>query len=289
MKKHVKVALVFLAVTGLFFFMVSTIARISRAPLAAIPPDPGSAPLRVYGKIEPGGGEVWVSVPGGRKLLASYVGEGDEVRAGQKLCLFENSVEKARLNAALARVIAQKKAAKIGLDEFLRKKKLYDTNDISEFEYHVLLRKKELDEIDVTVAAREADLAQAQLDILTLVSPIDGKVYRFDLRVGESFRDGDDTLILLGKPDLQARLYVEVFWMGRLKADGTYTVYNSETDDPLGTGRIVSQALALSPKKVQSEDPQEREDTSFQDVVMAVEPSKTGIPIGLTVVVRANE
>jgi hypothetical protein len=66
-------------------------------------------------------------------------------------------------------------------------------------------------------------------------------------------------------------------------------VYNSETDDPLGTGRIVSQALALSPKKVQSEDPQEREDTSFQDVVMAVEPSKTGIPIGLTVVVRANE
>lgn len=230
-----------------------------------------------------------MSLPGGRKLLASYVGEGDEVRAGQKLCLFENSVEKAGLNAALSRVEAQKKTAEISRDEFLRKKKLFDTNDISEFEYLILLRKKELDEINVTVAAREADLAQAQLDILTLVSPIDGKVYRFDLRVGESYRDGENSLILLGKPGLRAKLYVEVFWIGRLKADSTYTVYNSETEEPIGTGRIVSQALALGPKMVQSEDPQEREDTSFQEVVMALEPSKPDIPIGLTVVVRTND
>ena len=289
MKKHVKVALVCLAAAGLLFFIVSTIAGINKAPLAAIPPDPGSAPLRVYGKIEPEGGEVWVSLPGGRKLLASYVWEGVVVRAGQKLCLFENSVEKAQLNAALSRVEAQKKAAEISHDEFLRKKKLFDTNDISEFEYLLLLRKKELGEINVTVAAREVDLAQAQLDILTLVSPIDGKVYRFDLRVGESYRDGENSLILLGKPGLQARLYVEVFWIGRLKVDRTYTVYNSEIDEPLGTGRIVSQALALGPKKVQSEDPQEREDTNFQEVVMAVEPSRADIPIGLAVVVRAND
>jgi multidrug efflux pump subunit AcrA (membrane-fusion protein) len=289
MKKHVKLALVSVAAAGLVFFIVSTIASINKAPLAAVPPDPGSAPVRVYGKIEPEGGAVKMSLPGGKRVLASYVTEGDEVRPGQKLCLFENSVEEARFNTALARVEAQKKAAEISLDEFLRKKKLFDTNIVPEFDYLVSLRKKELDEINVKVAAREADFAKAQLDTLTLTSPLDGKVYRFDLRPGESYRDGDDTRILLGKPGLQVRLYVEVFWIGRLKVDGTYEVYNSETDEPLGTGRIVSQAPTLGPKRVQSEDPREREDTSFQEVVMALEPSQAFIPIGLTVVVRGAD
>jgi multidrug efflux pump subunit AcrA (membrane-fusion protein) len=289
MKKYAGFALVFLVVGGLSAFIVSTIASVNRGSPPAEPPDPLTAPVRVYGWVEPEGGEVRLSLPGGRKLITAHVREGDRIRRGQKLCTFDNSVEEAQLNVALARLAGSRKTAEISLDELNRKKKLFDASAISEFDYLTVLGKKEIDEINVEVADREVELASAQLDRLTITSPLDGVVYRFDLRIGESYSDGDDTRILLGSRGLQVRLFVEVFWIGRLKPEDSYAVFNSETGEQVGTGTIISQSLALGPKTIQSEDPQERQDTSFQEVLLSLQTSRAHVPIGLTVVVRQQD
>jgi multidrug efflux pump subunit AcrA (membrane-fusion protein) len=256
---------------------------------AAQPPDSAGGPVRLYGRIEPAGREVFVSSPLARRVTALYVSEGDTVSAGQLLCLLEADVETAELRLAGSQVEASRMSLRLSLDELRRKRNLYVDSAGSEADYTRALLETQRDSVNLIVAAREVELARAKLDRLELRSPIDGIVYRFDIRPGETLRAGGTEHIVLGRADLWVRLYVESFWMDRVGADSEYRIYDTETGAYLGTGRVISKALYLGRRDFRTEDVSERFDTGFQEVVLALEDVRGKPPIGLSVVAEIPE
>lgn len=283
MKKNLRnIALTLIVVLGLLYIVIN-IKRSSPEMDAADPPVLTQAPARVYGTVEPEGREVFLAAPMTRQVIAIYVSEGDALERGQKLCTLENEVEKAQFAAALARVDLSRKALAISKDKFIRNISLYKDKALTEYEYTQSKLKMELDSLDMLTAEKEAELAQAKLDQLDLKSPIDGIVYKFDVRLGESLAEGDNSLIILGKPELWVRLYVEAFWMERIKIGDAFQIKNAETNETIGTGRVISKTPYLGGKVFRTNDPYERFDTKYQEVILKLKPERKNIPLGLSV------
>ncbi len=264
-------------------FMLTSFVKSSKSPQVAKPPVLPETPARVYGKIEPAGREVYVSPPQTKRVVAIYVKEGDVVTKGQLLCSLESDVETAQLNLNLTRIASAKKALEITQDDLKRKKSLFVQKSDSEFSYNQSRLKSELDANSIAVAEREAELAKAQLEELQLKSPIDGMVYKFDVRLGETLAAGDNTRIILGDKNLWVRLFVESFWLDRIKVGSQYKVYNSETNKYIGSGKVIFALPYVGRRDFRTEDAQERFDTKFQEVVLALEDKQGVAPIGLSV------
>ncbi|NIM99995.1 MAG: HlyD family efflux transporter periplasmic adaptor subunit [candidate division Zixibacteria bacterium] len=283
MKKNVRTAAITVIVVLGLIYIVTNIRRSSPQKTPAQPPILSQAPARVYGQIEPEGGNVYVTAPKTRQIIKIYVKEGDTVKAGHKLCTLENSVEKAQALSDLAKVDLAEKSWDISKDEFHRNQALYDSNSISEYEYTRSKLKAEFDSLNLLAAIKDAELASAQLDQLDLKSPIDGVVYKFDVRLGESLPEGDNSFIIVGKPSFWVRLYVESFWTERVAIGDEYVVKDSETNEIIGTGTVISKTPYLGGKVFRSNDPFERFDIKYQEVILTLERAKENIPIGLSV------
>jgi len=264
-------------------FMVTSFVKSSKPPQVAVPPAIPESPARVYGKIEPFGREVYVSPPQTKRVVGIYVKEGDIVTKGQVLCDLDSDVETAQLNLALAKINSAKKSLEITQDDYKRKKNLFAKNTDSEFSYTQARLKAELDANSIAVAEREAELAKAQREELRLKSPIDGLVYKFDVRLGETLASGDNSRIILGNKDRWVRLFVESFWLDRIKVGSAYKVYNSETKQYLGSGKVLYALPYVGRRDFRTEDAQERFDTKFQEVILTLEDVQGDVPIGLSV------
>jgi RND family efflux transporter MFP subunit len=270
-------------VGALINFMLTSFVKSSKPPQVAKPPVLPETPARVYGKIEPAGREVYVSPPMTKRVVAIYVKEGDMVKKGQALCSLESEVETAQVNLTLSKIESAKKTLEITQDDFKRKKNLYVQKTDSEFSYTQSRLKSELDANSIAVAEREAQLAKAQLEELQLKSPVDGMVYKFDVRLGETLAAGDNTRIILGAQDLWVRLFVESYWLDRVKPGAQYKVYNSETSKLIGSGKVLFALPYVGRRDFRTEDTQERFDTKFQEVVLALDDKQGEAPIGLSV------
>jgi len=270
-------------VGALINFMFTSFVKSSKPPQVAKPPVLPETPARVYGKIEPAGREVYVSPPMTKRVVAIYVKEGDMVKKGQALCSLESEVETAQVNLTLSKIESAKKTLEITQDDFKRKKNLYVQKTDSEFSYTQSRLKSELDANSIAVAEREAQLAKARLEELQLKSPVDGMVYKFDVRLGETLTAGDNTRIILGAQDLWVRLFVESYWLDRVKPGSQYKVYNSETNKLIGSGKVVFALPYVGRRDFRTEDSQERFDTKFQEVVLALDDKQGEAPIGLSV------
>jgi multidrug efflux pump subunit AcrA (membrane-fusion protein) len=270
-------------------FMFTSFVKSSKPPQVAKPPVLPETPARVYGKIEPAGREVYVSPPQTKRVVAIFVKEGDVVTKGQVLCSLESDVETAQLNLNLTRIASAKKALEITQDDLKRKKSLFVQKSDSEFSYNQSRLKSELDANSIAVAEREAELAKAQLEELQLKSPIDGMVYKFDVRLGETLAAGDNTRIILGDKNLWVRLFVESFWLDRIKVGSQYKVYNSETNNYIGSGKVIFALPYVGRRDFRTEDAQERFDTKFQEVVLALEDKQGAAPIGLSVMAELQQ
>jgi multidrug efflux pump subunit AcrA (membrane-fusion protein) len=284
MKKYIKWIVIGAAVIFCLVFIVCNLYKSSRPPAIADSPDMDRSPARVYGRVEPAGGEVYVSPNITRAVKEILVKEGDEVREGQVLCVQESDVERAQLRVAEARVAALSKATELSADTYARNKELYDAGRISEYEYTQAKLRSEVEARDLDVAYGELALARARLEQLELKSPVDGVVYKMDLRLGETLPAGDNTRIIVGTQDLWVRLYVESFWVGRVKKYAQYKIYDSETGDYVGLGTVIRRYPYLGSRDFQSDDLQERFDVKFQVVILRLEPEKKYIPLGLNVV-----
>ena len=277
-------------VTGLgLVFILYSLMISSAPPKAAEPPVLSESPARVYGVVEPAGREVFVSPPVTKEVVQIFVKEGDVVRKGQILCLLDNDVERAELALAEAKVVSAEKSIDITSDDMSRKKTLYAQKVDSEFGYTQARLKKELDVSNLRVALQEVELATARLKELEMTSPIDGRVYKFDVRLGETLTSGDITRIIVGSPDLWVRFFIESFWMDRVVPGARYKIYHSETNAYLGSGEVLYRAPYMGRRDFRTEDVQERFDTKFQEVVLSFTPEKEGIPIGLSVVAELVE
>ena len=289
MKNKLKTIGVLIIVVLGVIYIVMSIHRSSPEKTPAEPPILPHVPARIYGQIEPEGGNVYVTASNTRQIIAIHVAEGDSVTVGQKLCTLENSVEKAQVALDSAKMELAKKAWDMSKDDFERNAILYDSASISEYDYTHAKLKAEFDSLNLVAARKNLRLSQAKLNQLDLKSPIDGLVYKFDIRLGESLPEGDNSFILIGKSDLWARLYVESFWIERINIGEKYVIKDSETEEVLGTGTVVSKSPYLGGKIFKTNDPYERFDIKYQEIILRFRSEKKSIPIGLSVVAEIQE
>jgi len=289
MKKFLSLAVMISAVLVMSLFMVRAFVKSSPPMKVAEPPALNESPARVYGTIEPAGREVFVSAPQTKEVVRVFVKEGDTVKEGQTLCVLDSEVEYAQLQAAQARIEAAKNVLAISQDDMKRKKDLYAKKVDSEYRYTQARLQVELEQSNITVALKEAALARSRIDQLELKSPVNGKVYKFDVRLGETLSAGDNTRIILGSPDLWVRLFVEAYWKDRVTIGTECTVYNSETNEQIGSGKVIFKAPYMGRRNFRTEDSQERFDTKFQEVVLELVSSKEDVPIGLSVIAELKQ
>jgi membrane fusion protein (multidrug efflux system) len=263
-------------------FVVFAVLRSAPGKSAPVPPQLADAPARIYGAVEPLGGPVYVAAQVPRRVSRILAREGDAVKSGEPLVVLESSVEEAQVRAALDRATAAEKAAALSREAFERAAGLYSTKGISEQDFRQALLKAGLDSANAAAADADAALARAQLGQLTLRSPVDGLVYKLDVRLGQTLAAADDSKIIVGAIRQQARMFVESFWLDRLRVGDEYRVLDSETNRDLGQGSVISLSPYVGGRTVRTEDTRERFDAEYQIAVIALDT--TGLPLGLNVV-----
>lgn len=278
---------VVVAVVALFIVFALFRSRPTRA--VGEPPELGSVPTRVYGRIEPAGGEVFVAPPVTRNVVELPAAEGDTVIRGRVLCVLESSVEQAALRAAEARVEVARRAWELSRDTRERNAPLSADKRISEYEYNQVRLKAEFDSVNLVAARREVELAAAQLEQLTLRAPTDGIVYKLDVRLGQTLVAGDNKSIVLGASGLWARLYVEAFWTDRVQVGTHLRLYDAETHEDFASGTVVRKAPYLGTREIRTEDTRARLDAEFQEVIVEIDELKRQVPVGLYVLAELEE
>jgi len=265
-------------------FIVRSLGRSSAPPEVARPPDLSRAPARVYGKVEPAGREVYVTAPLTRRIVRLHAREGESVRAGQLLLSLDSGIETADLQVALAKVESLRRELAIDQDVLKRQERLFAKDVDTEYAFTQAKLQAELVQSRLVLAEKEADLGRARLRQLELRSPVDGRIYKFDVRLGESLTADDASKIVLGAPELWVRLSVEAFWLDRVRAGDRYQVFDSETNAALGQGEVIFKAPYLGRRNFRTEDDQERFDTKYADVVLRLEGARPDIAMGQSVV-----
>jgi multidrug efflux pump subunit AcrA (membrane-fusion protein) len=286
MRRHIRSVLFWVPVTAALAFSVFAFVRVSATSEPAGSPVLSEAPARVYGFVEPAGREVFVCAPVSRRVLEVLVSQGDPVEEGQVLCRLDDRLERRDLEVARARVRARMKALDLSADDFERKKGLFADNAISEADYVRAQLQAEMDSAELAVADEEVKRYETLLDQLELKSPVNGIVYKLDLRLGEMLAAGGESEcpIVVGSSDLWVRLYVESFWAGRLRLGDEYDLHDSETGERIGSGKVIEKAPYLRRKNFQTDEPGERFDTGYRECVLEVKAERPGIPIGLSVI-----
>jgi multidrug efflux pump subunit AcrA (membrane-fusion protein) len=284
MKRILKWALFLIIVVAGGWYIATSLSKSSKPPVAAAPPALPKVPERVYGVVEPAGREVYVTTSVARPISRILVKEGDRVKKGQLILSLQNDVELAQLESALSKVDLRRKEYENSQYDLVKKKQLFDNQSATEYDFVQLRLKVELNAMSLEAARKDVDLVKAQLAQLELRSPVDGVVYKMDARLGETLSPGETPKIVLGSPDLWVRLYVETFWMDRFLFGARCQVFDSETNELIGTGTVLSKSPTLSTRTFRTDDVGERFDAEFQQIVLKLDPKKENVPIGLNVV-----
>ena len=284
MKRTLRTIAIWVVVVLVVVFIGRSFVRSAPNRKSSEPPQIAGAPARVYGRVEPGGGEVYVTSPVTRYVTQVFVHEGDMVKKGQVLCRMENSVEQAELATAQANVETFDRTLAISEDKLRRDESLFANNAVTEYDLSQSRLAANLDRARLDAAQAQAQLTQVQIDQLVLRSPIDGKVYRFDVHLGQTLTTGDNSRIVLGQAFTRVRMFVEAWWAGRVKLGDEYLVCDAETGDTLGIGKVSYQAPYLGKRSFRTDDPQERFDTNYQEVLLDFEGAVKPAPIGTSVV-----
>jgi HlyD family secretion protein len=264
-------------------YIALALRRSGAPPEIGSPPSLPDSPLRSYGVIEPLGREVFLSAPESRRVTAVFVKEGDRVENGQPLLTLESDVEEKSLKVARSRVLEAQAKLALTLDALRRYENLAARRTAPEFEATKLRLEKAYEQQIVETAQGEVAQRRAELERLTLRSPLPGVVYKFDVRLGEFLTPQDYRKIILGNQAKQVRLFVEVFWRDRLRLGDKLLIKNAENLEALGIGEVVELAPYVGARDFRSEDPLERLDTKYMQVIVKLPPDIQA-PIGLQVI-----
>ena len=288
MRKIFKIVIWTALIGYALFYITGVLKKSSPPPQVAYVPVIDKIPVRIYGFVEPERREVFVSPLETRRVEKIFVREGDFVKKGQVLCMLENSVEIARLKLAESKVESSKMSLAISDAELKRKRDLFNKKISDEYAYTQADLRKKLAEEAIRVAEKEVELASSEYERLQLKSPVDGKLYKFDVRQGETLSTDDNSKIIIGSPDLWVRLYVESYWIDKINEGMEFEIQNTETKEKIGSGKVVFKSLYMGERNFRSEDIKERLDTRVQEVVLALETEKKDIPLGLSVMAELS-
>lgn len=244
---------------------------------SAVPPEPGrtpflaDSPVRVYGRIEPLGREVFVGPVQPGRVIQMMVEEGQTVSAGQPLCEIENDVTRQALQVAVTRVKESKARLDLILDVLKRTQPLLHGGAVSESEVSQKLLEAELLRKQIATAEAEVELKRRELKLHTLRSPVEGRLYKFDVRLGEYLTPQDVQRIIIGKHQKQVRLFVESFWIGKVAVGDLFVVQDAEDHRTLGKGKVVYVSTYAGTRDFRTEDALERLDTKYVQGILQLE------------------
>ncbi len=190
------------------------------------------------------------------------------------------------------------------LDELKRKEPLSDIGAVSEQDYSQKILEAKLirNQIATATAAAELDFQQKrlqaesirrqiatakaevelrnrQLEKLTLVSPVDGWIYKLDVRLGELLTPQDYSRIVLGERQKQIRMYVESFWLGKIRVGDLYQVRDGETLERIGAGKVIEVSQYVGARDFRTEDSMERLDTKYAQAILYMD-NGSDMPLG---------
>ena len=182
---------------------------------------------------------------------------GETVKRGQPLVVLESSVEQARLK--LARLNAKsvsdikhhREQLRYATRYLERMSDLLAENSVSQFEYDKAATEVELAQIGLRKAQEawnaaqvQLELAETQLALRTINSPIDGIVVERYTMVGESVRDR--TIMKLAKVDpLTVEVIAPSEYFGRFRKGMQVAIYPEQPSDRLfvATVNVVDQLI----------------------------------------------
>lgn len=208
------------------------------------------------------------------------------------------------LQVAVQRVKELEGRLDLVLDEMKRKKTLSQTGAVAELEYSQksleaeLVRKQiatatsqavieysqksleaELLRRQIETGRAEIKLRKRELDTLTLRFPIQGRLYKFDVRIGEQLTPQDYRRIVMGKAEKQVRLFVETFWLDKVRIGEIFQVQDAETMRHIGSGKVVAVSEYVGARDFRSEDTFERLDTKYAQAILQMEGAAS-VPLG---------
>jgi len=274
--------LVIVAATLGFNYIRLSLRKAATPPTPSRTPSLADAPARLYGLLEPDGREVYVGPLQARRVVAVLAKEGDRVTQGQALCQLDDDLERQALRVAESRLEEAVRQVRITQDEFLRIDDLARKKAATEFDATRLRLRVQLEEQKAETARAEVELRRTELAKLVLRSPIDGQVYKLDVRVGEHLTPQDYERIVVGRPERQVRLFVETFWMDRVAVGQRFRVLEAETLREVGTGKVESVSAYVGSRDFRTEDKLERIDTKYAQAVLRLD-GPSSAPIGMQV------
>jgi membrane fusion protein (multidrug efflux system) len=256
---------------------------------AAAPPEPSrtpslaDTPVRLYGRVEPLGREVFVGPTQPRRVTRVFVKEGQSVKAGQVLCELESDIERQAVQVAKERVVELERRIDLILDELNRIEDLVASGAVSTLEVSQKKLEVRLLRQQIETARAEVELRNRELDTLKLLATVDGHLYKFDVRVGEQLTPQDYPRIVLGKRQKQIRIYVESFWMDRLHVGDRLMVRDGETLLHLGDGEVIAVSEYVGARDFRTDDALERLDTKYGQAILLMKEN-ADIPLGKLVI-----
>jgi len=263
-----------LGLLGFAFFSVLSHPERSQAEPALVPPKtPFRATVSGVGVVEPRGEaiEVGTNLPG--IVSAIHVAAGDSVSPGAALFAIDDRAARADLALAEAQVRSAEVALADARDQSDRARRTLERGAVSDSEATRKRFAVSLAETRLAEARARVAMIRTEIERLTVASPIAGRVWRVNLRVGEFAQAGPlaEPLLVLGDDSV---LHV------RVEIDQTDAHRVSETAAAVGSlrgdaGRQAKLAFVrfeplVQPKRALTGDGTERVDTRVLEVIYAL-------------------
>lgn len=223
----------------------------------------------------------------------------DELKRSEPLTATASGSDQQALRATVLRAREFDARLELALDELRRAKMLFPEGDVTEQNYvrrsleAELLRRQiatvraeaevefsqktleaEFLRRQIATAQAEVELRRRELETLTLRAPIDGYLYTFDVRLGEQLTPQDYHRIVIGRLEKQVRLFLEAFWVDKVRTGDRFLVRDAETSSEIGHGTVVSVSDYVGARDFRTDDSLERLDTKYAQAVLQLE----GVP-----------
>jgi HlyD family secretion protein len=221
--------------------------------------------------------KVAAAVPGRIAMIA--VQEGNKVKRGAVLVQLDDAPERAALKAAAADLAAAEARAQMSAEEFRRTEQIAKGGAATADELDKARQQSEIDQRTFVATEARRDQAKANLDQLTVRTPIDGEILQVKYRVGEYVTPGGDPVVVMGDISaLRVRIDVDERDIGHIAVgDSAFAVADAYPGKKF-TGRVVEIGRMMGRKNARTDDPTERIDTKILETVIELDDPDGLVP-----------
>ncbi len=186
------------------------------------------------------------------RIMAVLLSEGDTVKAGQVLVRQNDAAEQARLAQIKAQSEneSQLEASKASLDqkivdleklEWAAERGAATPREVAHAKLDVRIAElsRDIAEFDLQQSKRKYLEEKIRVDNMTLKSPIDGRVEKIDVEVGESTNVLADVIRVVRIDPLWIDVYVPLNRARTIKAGAAATIRFPDGDNPTVAGKVI--------------------------------------------------